>query len=409
MKINQNTFCAAPWFFIRNENRGEYRVCCAIDQKSTEFNGNTNYSLDRPVQDWTNSEYMQYVRKNLTEGVYLKECKKCWQRESAGVKSLRQMTNDTITDNRGNELEKTWVINYFKHKNDYLYDLLLAADIKVDNICNFECVMCNPADSSQIYARWINQQDNEFVKDLAEKKKDYFEIVRQTYINHDGVQLLDHALESPIRFLKILGGEPLLNKKTLNKLQNLPEEKKKKISLTFVTNGSVDLVNTVRQLGNFKNIHFVVSIDAIGSLQEYIRVNCDWNYVSKNIETFIENFSVDNKKIGLSLLCTIQALNVNAYLGTENWARERNIPIDITILSEPEHLSFSILHDDWKKQIIQNLSQTNNNNIELIVTSLLNSTYNNDLKEKFVRFIKWQDPDLNLLKIDPAWKSFLID
>ena len=137
MDINKQTFCTAPWFSVRNENSGEYRACCQHSIEKTEFQGRTKYNSNESMESWLNSDYMQYLRKELTQGNQVAECHLCWDRETEGLDSLRQNTNNMLTNSRTDNLSNTWLPVYFKNKTNYLSDLLLAADVKLNNVCNF--------------------------------------------------------------------------------------------------------------------------------------------------------------------------------------------------------------------------------------------------------------------------------
>ena len=408
MNINQKTFCAAPWFSIRNENRGEYRACCAIDSDKSEFKGQRVYNLTTAAEVWLNSDYMKYLREKLTTGSQLPECSACWHKESYGLQSLRLSTNNSVTDNRGCNLAQTWIASYLKNKQDFKVDLLVAADIKINNLCNYECVMCNPADSSQIYTRWINTK-NEFVQDYVDRSPSYFQIIKDVYMEQDGEQLLHDVLSKPLKFLKLLGGEPLLNKKLLNLLSSLPEKKKKTLSLSFVTNGSVDLVKVVQQLGAYKHINFSLSLEAVGDMQEYVRKNSNWNQISANVDHFLNHVCKSNNQLSMEILTVAQPLTAWHYPELKQWADIRNLHITTTILQHPEYLSFTVLPESVAEQIVDQLEKIPTADLiaPAIINEIKNRQFDPEMFEKFCRYIKWFDPSLQLLSYSPIWKRVI--
>ena len=69
MNLDKNTFCSAPWFQIRNENTGQYRVCCLIDDSKSDFPGKKDYSWPNDSPEiFFNRDYVKYLRENLSNG-----------------------------------------------------------------------------------------------------------------------------------------------------------------------------------------------------------------------------------------------------------------------------------------------------------------------------------------------------
>jgi molybdenum cofactor biosynthesis enzyme MoaA len=409
MDINKQTFCAAPWFAMRNQNSGEFRVCCEHDIESSEFNGKTIYNSDDSLESWMNSDYQKYLREQLNNGVKVTECRKCWDREDSGLISLRQNINSMITNNRDTDLDNTWIPVYFKNKKDYVNDLLLIADIKINNVCNFSCAMCNARDSSLIYNEWASQPNNEFVSEYTDNNPDYFIEIKQAYQLKNGIQVLDEVLKNPIKFLKILGGEPLLNSKLIKRLTEIPESHRKKIDLVFITNGSVDLVDISQQLQGFNRICYTISTEATGNIQDYIRRGSNWIEIEKNIDNLLKYKQTSSVDLDIEIHTTIQALNILYYADLRTWCKDRNLKHTITVLQVPEYLSLSVVNEELKQQVISILKTlVLDDNAEGLISILKDTKYNSELAEKFVRFIKWYDPELKLLDIDSRWKGLFV-
>ena len=406
MQLNKKTFCAAPWFSMRNQNTGEFKVCCEHSTESTDFVGRTKYNSNDSLESWMNSDYQQYLRQQLNNGVKVNECRKCWDREDNGLTSLRQNINNMVTDSSGGNLDQTWLPVYFKNKNNYRNDLLLMADVKINNICNFSCAMCNAADSSIIHNKWSSQQHNEFVLEYTNTNASYFADIKDAYQEKNGMQVLDEVLTGSIKFLKLLGGEPLLNPKLLLRLTEIPEKQRKKINLMFITNGSVDLVDTSRKLAGFNSIYYIISIEATGSIQDYVRRGSSWETIQKNIDQFLNYAKTSTDNLCVEVHTTIQSLNIAHYADLKTWCQDRNIKTTITMLETPAYLGLAILPDHIKQQAIENLTETNtDSDTQALIIALENTKVNPILVEKFIRFIKWYDPKLELLDIDSRWQG----
>ena len=416
MHINSKTFCSAPWFHLRNTNTNEYRACCLADITKTEFIGATKlgYPTTQP-ENWVNSEYMQYIRKELSDGNQINECSKCWQHEKNGLPSLRHTYNNTVTNNRGNELDKTWVSLYFKNKKDYTTDLLLSVDVKLTNLCNFSCAMCNPADSSQLYTKWQQTKKSSWIQYNLQQTPTYLNEVRQTFIDKQNYKLLEYAIAKHALHIKVLGGEPLIDNKMLEMLTAMPEKQKNKTALTFVTNGSVSLSMVCKLLGNFKHIHFTLSLEGIGKVQDWLRQGSVWKDIEKNVEEF-SSVAKDNTSIGVHH--TIQALSMLHIDQLVNWVSARNISLTFCILTNPVYLSVALVPEDirtifYRKltnlpKLISNAYDTEDSvdvkNLSTLINSIPVDTSAYYLLEQF---LEWYDPDHNWKTVFPEWKKYL--
>jgi sulfatase maturation enzyme AslB (radical SAM superfamily) len=266
--------------------------------------------------------------------------------------------------------------------------------------------MCNPADSSVIYNSWANQLDNEFVKDYTDNSPRYFQIIKDVYVERDGEHLLHQVLQHPLRFLKLIGGEPLLNKKMLQILAHLPKQKKSAISLFFVTNGSVDLVDVIQLLGGFKHIGFLLSLEATGNMQEYLRKNSKWSDICNNVDRYLQSES-NNIKSSLTVATVSQTLSVWHYPELNQWCSDRGLSIDTTLLTQPDYLSFASMPPAVTSAVIKKLSTMKNFDIvaSSMIDNIRNAKFDPVLHNKLTRFIKWYDPNLTLLDYSSIWEG----
>lgn len=400
--LKSDTFCAYSWFGFRNENNGRYRVCCAIDPSRSEY---THEDKWESMTDFLNGDYAQYIRKSLSSGIKLKECHVCWHEETHNEISNRQISNESVSDGK-KDLSNTWLPAYFKKKTDYKSDLLLLADVKINNICNFECIMCNAGDSSLILNKWTNNIESEFVQDYLTKDPAYFKKIQIAKKENFNETILAEILElKNLKKLKIIGGEPLVNPKVIELLSNLDNSKKEKLSLDIVTNGSVDLLDTANKLGNYKHIRFIVSVDAIEELQEYIRRNSDWEQLKTNILKFQKHV---NEKLSVSCSLTPQAASITQLPLLITWLTENKISFITGDLIKPDYLSFSVVPDPLKQFVIEQLSKLKLESADSIISKLVDSEYDPVLFEKFKKYIKWQDTfsKIKFSSAAPEWSTY---
>jgi organic radical activating enzyme len=391
----KNTFCAAPWFQVRLDWNGRYRPCCVLKENASEFKGRTQFSLnDTTVDDWMSSEYSQYLRQELSTGTRLKECQSCWQQEDSSLYSLRQILNDTVTNNKGNNLDETWVKLFVDKYKDYKNYRLLSADIKLSNVCNFSCAMCAPFNSSKIFDEWQSDIDNRFVQEYLQKQPTYFADIKSIYHTQRGYQHLENILAHPIQHLKVLGGEPLLDKQLFETLQQQPLEKKSQINLHMVTNGSQDLMEAVDKLKDYKSVSFTVSLEGINSIQDYVRRGSDWSKIETNI------LSTRQQGLLITVNHTMQALTILNLPDLLLWCSQNQIAIGFDTLENPDYLSVSVLPIKIRKIAVENLSKIKHINFLNCVDSSLSSVDNiielvdnlpvyADLYPKFLEYVDW--------------------
>jgi sulfatase maturation enzyme AslB (radical SAM superfamily) len=404
MEYNSKTFCSAPWFQIRKEINDEYRSCCQIDPSRTQFNQKVNYSWPEsaPVE-FLDSQYVQYLRYNLNHGVQLPECQLCWMQESLSQPSLRQIINNTVTNNQGQNLDKTWIHSYFKQKTNFKFDRLVSTDIKVSNFCNFSCAMCDPADSSQIYTVWQKNQYHPIVQAVLDTKPDYLEKIKKKFSDSE-YDYLDSILSMCPTHVKLLGGEPLIDKILLKKLANLDSQKKSKISLLFVTNGSIDLIEFSKLLPGYKQINYVVSIDGIGTVQDYIRRGSTWAIIEKNIL----NWNATNRPVDIAF--TLQCFNAMGFPDLYKWCQKHHMKFTISTVESPEYLSVKAIPPALRDKIFAKYQSTDcwteleKQNFKQLITG---QPYDPALSTTLSQFVNWYDPSTRWKNIFPEWADFI--
>jgi organic radical activating enzyme len=267
--------------------------------------------------------------------------------------------------------------------------------------------MCNPHDSSIIFTKWHKEKENIFVKEEIKKNKNYFNEIKNKNHKKYSYDILFEILKHPIKHLKFLGGEPLLEKKLLTILSNINNNKKSAISLHFVTNGSIDITEIIKKYNlNFKSVSATVSLEGIEDIQEWARKGAKWENIKKNIILAKKN------RIQISIHHTIQLSTILRLNKLLDWCCEEKLPITFGCLNTPSYLSVKHLPTNLKNNIIDILSRYKLNLVKSInsyyyenETSAGNLT--NFLKEqlenkneneinKFYKFIEWYEKDSKL-------------
>jgi len=405
------TFCVAPWFQIRNNNDMQKRVCCAIQPSKID-----NKELS-PIQ-FLNSDENISLKTKLHNGIKAVECSLCWKNEDKGTLSLRQRLNSALTAN-ANSSTHTWLHSYFNKKKDFMSDKILITDIKIGNTCNYACVMCVPDDSSLIYNRWKKDKNTFFIKEKLDKDPVYFDriksygyknILYRNYIN-------DLFQNKDLKYLKFTGGEPLLDKNLLDKLYQIPVDRKSKIILYFTTNGSQDMCAVREYLRDFKKVIFTVSIEGVGTVQEYARYGSDWNTVSKNIINFKKKYPSD-----ISVAYCIQTTTVLGFFDLCNWTKENDIPLTLMTVEEPEWLSLVSLPIHCREKLRKFVKHTKINIVqdthvdgdtisgEDIISYIDALKFDIENYKRFIKYIEWYERNNNNgLKLIDMFPELYID
>ena len=352
--------------------------------------------------EYLNSEPILDLKKDLANGVKSKHCKKCWIDESNNIQSLRQSLNSLMSVKQ-NEHTPSWMDAYFNNKKDFTSDILLSADVHVGNTCNYACVMCNPADSSLIYANWMNTIDHPIVQSKLKEDPTYLQRVKSfSFKNKQYIEYLNDILENNknLRFLKFLGGEPFLDKFLIDKLRQIPSTVKSKLTLMFITNASKDFSDIIDSLGDFKYVHCSVSLEGIGEVQEWARYGSNWNQVERNVLK-----GVKNPKIDVTVLYTFQTATVLGFADLANWCKSNNVMLSTNIVYGPACLSVKTLPNDIKKKLLADI--VNNKNIiadgeityEDLIVKVNDLEYDPSLHNDFFEYIEWYETNKNVKKL----------
>ena len=396
--MNKKTFCSAPWTQIRMDWDGKFRPCCGINIENSKFDGQKTFSMhDSTVDQYMTSDYLQYLKQQLGSGNCISECQSCWDRENENVKSLRQAINDSVTRNQGNQIENTWIklfVDKSQHYRDYL---IISADVKLSNVCNFACAMCNPTFSSRIHSEWKSQQSVPFVQEKLLHNPTYFSDIVDNYQHQKGYKHLKDILKHNLKHLKLLGGEPLLDRELFRVLNEVAEEDRKNITLLFVTNGSQNLLDVKQRLNGYQEVVFTVSLEGTSDMQDYARNGSIWSEIESNILQAREH------GIKVNIHHTLQALTVIHLDKLLSWCHQHRLPISFEILNEPDYLGLRVLPVDLKTlaldrldnindlEIIQDVEGCEITDVKNIKNLIMSIESDSTLFSRFIEYMQWYE------------------
>jgi len=317
---------------------GNLRVCCnSIPGKNFILRNGTKKPykiIDDDMQDFWHSNTMKTLRRELLNDQRPEMCERCFREEDSGVRSARMAWNEKYMFDYEQTEAPPLSIKYI--------------DIRLGNLCNLKCRMCNPYASNQ----WIDEWH------LVEEQLNDSEIKRLTSMdwpNDDAVAVNLLKLANTIDEIYLTGGEPTLalsQYKLFDKLIEL--DLAKNITLKYNTNCTNLPKKLVDYWQYFKKIRINASIDAHGDLNRYIRYPTGWPLVEKNLATFVEMSK--RGKIDLQIHCTVQVYNILQLDKLFDYLTDLSITdIHLNILDHPEYLNVRVLPANLKALAVERL------------------------------------------------------
>ena len=276
MSVNKETFCPYPFDTVFLGADGGVKTCCSASGPI----GNIN---DTPMAEIVQGPLAKEIRQSILDGKWHDgNCSKCKGLESLGGKTERTES-----------LYRDWPPKdqMEKFKNATIETFIPAyLDLRWSNTCNLACNYCYEYFSS----RWAQIKGV-----VVNANKEHAEDTMFAFLD-------DH--KNTITNLRLLGGEPLLQKQNLKLFEILPTQ-----NYYILTNLSTDVPNNpiAGKLLTMPNVFWGVSFETIGERFEYVRHGADWKKLNDNL-LHLENCGI--KKINTHpVYCTYSAFSLMEY------------------------------------------------------------------------------------------------
>ena len=302
LKFN-NTFC--PLLFVQQyiNTKKEMAVCCfsnKIISSDLDFNSNDYKDIRNTMLNGSWSDHCQNCQK-------LEEQKLISPRQKA-VKDIYLSHKDIVDEQVQNHTNGLSVHPHF-------YDL------RISNLCNLTCQMCDAEHSSSIAK-------------LKKTPTEFLSYEPSIDINPNTFKLY------------LAGGEPFLIKKFiqfLDSITNLDCE------IVVNTNGTIINEKLLTALQRFKNVNITLSLDGYKELNDKIRRGSNWDTIVKNMQIFIERgFSIHVNTV-------LQKDNVNELLALGEFLDNKVSKWTLSELIEPYEMQW--IHADIDKNQISPLME----------------------------------------------------
>jgi len=341
----------APFTHIQINAAGEINPCCMFNERVY------NKEYDSLTDAFKGEENLN-LRQRMMNDEKIEGCGKCYRDESLSKKSYRQLFNE-------------------RYGEEYILNpKIKELEIALGNKCNFKCVDCNTRFSSAWYEEDILLGRTYYTNKGRELKNDI------TNIDFDLLEL---------KQLKVLGGEPFLDKRYLELFDRLknPEE----IELFFVTNNSIFPNDTwLEYFKKFKCINFNISIDGVYEIAEFVRYGTKFFKFENNYKRWLD-LSLPNMTVIPHFV--FHNLNILNFIDTIDWLCEiyqQNIEWIMDLLSydfleQPDYLNCSLLHDYTKQHICD---EYEGHPFWPNITEFLHSKkYDENVYENFIRYLNF--------------------
>ena len=301
--------CIMPMHHMAIKPDGRIMPCCIFRQECVPED------LTIEHKDPFNHPFMKNNRELVTLDKPIDGCARCYHDEKVTGKSMR-------TEVFG------FAHSFMRMPKDKSIlgkkAVLTNMDITFSNVCNQKCRMCGPELSTQWY---------------SDAKKMNYPFKHRGIISNNWLKTTDF---SNITFMKILGGEPLMEQDKIKEL--LEKCNRPNLTIHITTNASLkpdkELLDLLLEC---TDVFYTLSIDQYGEFNNFLRKNSDWEITKDTLKWSFETFGKGNTTIHSA----ISVYNVNkAYELIEfaidkmmyqktvivdgpNWMMPRNLPKSI--------------------------------------------------------------------------------
>lgn len=330
-KFNDDSFCVLPWIHLYIGPDGNVLPCCVGDKNHPIG------SVDRnSLPEIINSENFKKLRSNMLEHKKPIECRYCHDQENLGLLSFRKQQN-----------QKWNHIEIIKNQDGTVKNFKpIYLDIRLSNICNLKCRMCD-----SYYSSAIAQENSEIHGSKS------FDILHRNK-RQDALDEILEYLDS-VEELYFAGGEPLLSSEHYTILSKLRTLGKTNVKIRYSTNLTTLLYKKQSVIDfwkDFDDITVNASIDAEHQAAEYIRFGTVWTEIEKNINLI----KIKAPQVKINIMSTVGFMNIDSLINLQKRWTQNNIIesncFTFTTMISPEFLTVTVLphHHKTKKELIIN-------------------------------------------------------
>jgi len=308
-----------------------------------------------------NSEFKKEQRKMMLEGVRPSECDYCWRVEDT--------PGNHYSDRVYKSADNTWARPYINDIVSKPWDDNVDpsyVEVSFGNVCNFKCSYCAPHISSQ----WMEEIERHGPYPTTHNFNNLTWIKQQNQMpipNNQENPYVDAfwawfpTMYKELKYFRITGGEPLLNKNTFKVLDYIIANPNPDLEVAINTNMNppeelfdkfLEKLKIIFNEKKVKQIKLFTSAEAHGKQSEYIRHGMDYNLWLKNIHRVYEEIP----GFQFTIMSTYNLLSVTSYIpflqdvldikkkyGTTEY---NPLLLDIPYLRYPEHQTIFLFDEE---------------------------------------------------------------
>lgn len=341
------SMCMYPWTQLEFKWNGTVRPCCVYSDPIKDELGTTidlNVNKDISFRDIYHSTDMKRLRQQFRTGGYPPGCSKCWQEESIGKRSDRQLYQWIASD-------KMYDLDYESES----IDNLTSFDLKLGTLCNLSCRICNEKLSSSWAVETLRSVP-------ANEKKDHFayHALRNGEWPKKNQQFWTEleSLLPNVTYLEFAGGEPLMHPHQWQVLKLACDlGYADQITLRYNSNGTI--LPSTEQMDiwkQFKLVRLDLSIDDIGSRFDYQRNGSTWH----TVQTVVGSLHQDKPaNIQTQVTVTVNIQNVYYMPELVSWIDQQGFDsLWLNQCHSPPEFHLSSMTAQFKQQVLNKWQNT---------------------------------------------------
>lgn len=340
--MESETFCMLPWSHLHAFPTGQAYPCCLSEMKHPIGN-----LREQTLEEVWNGVPMRELRNNMLTEKKSDVCNRCYEQESMGFFSMRNSSNKRF-GHHVNRVDTT-------QEDGTVEKMTLSYwDIRFSNLCNLRCRSCGHIFSSNWYDDQVKLIEMEGGNSDNWKKRNHrIEYAGRTQM--DVWEQLEPHLEY-VEHIYFAGGEPLIMEEHYRILNALIKAGKTDVRLIYNTNFSemrYKKQNVLELWNQFSNVCVGASLDAMGSLGEFVRKGTDWAQVERNREEMLKICPQVDFYISptLSVMTVFQLPEFH-----RNWVEKgflKHQDLNVNILQDPAYFRIDILPEETKQELKQ--------------------------------------------------------
>ena len=393
MNMPSKTFCVLPWMHVATNAAGTLRVCCnsTPGKNGLEHPEGGKYKLHKhDLREAWNSKTMTTIRQQFLDNERPEMCERCFREEDVGVKSARQSWNEGWYDSTVDYTDITPPT-----KAQYI-------DLRLGNLCNLKCRMCNPYASNQWVDEWNKIEDPLPEEELQRLNSDTMSWPNKRMVWENFMNVADTIEE-----VYLTGGEPTLALAQFRLFDFLIERGlNENITLKYNTNLTNVPQRMIDYWDKFKRVKLNASVDAYGALNRYIRYPTNWKLVERNLAKFIEMEKTSGVRVQIH--STIQIYNMLHLDKWFDWIQKFDKFVYLNILNHPEYLNVRVLPTELKQLATERLEKYNIEKLDSTIDYMWAEDWH-DRWPDLIKYTKTLDSSRkeNILDVVPEFEKWI--